>query len=81
MATFGLGPSPHRAAKGQISLRRSVWLWKPSRWMGAGWKEWMGYREREDWSQKLEKLSEMDSITLAPDFLKILNNNKLVLTN
>ena len=41
----------------------------------------MGYREREDWSQKLEKLSEMDSITLAPDFLKILNNNKLVLTN
>ena len=26
-------------------------------------------------------LSEMDSITLAPDFLKILNNNKLVLTN
>ena len=50
--------------------------------MGAGWKEWMGYREREDWSQKIGKaLSEMDSITLAPDFQKILYNNKLVLTN
>ena len=29
----------------------------------------------------LSEISEMDSITLAPDFLKILNNNKLVLTN
>ena len=29
----------------------------------------------------LSEISEMDSITLVPDFLKILNNNKLVLTN
>ena len=49
-------------------------------WGPGGKNGWVTERGRIG-ARKLEKLSEMDSITLAPDFLKILNNNKLVLTN